>query len=110
MIIRGGENLYPAEIEAAVSRHPAITEAAVFGLSDEFWGEKVAAAVRVASGQAPPTPEQLKRHCRDLLAPHKAPSHWFMVDQFPLTASGKVQKFALRHAVEIGDLKELKDP
>lgn len=109
MIIRGGENLYPAEIEAALIRHPAIAEAAVFGLPDEFWGETAAAAVRLSAGQAPPTPEQLKLHCRDLLAPHKAPSRWFVVDQFPLTASGKVQKFALREAAGLEALDRLAD-
>jgi acyl-CoA synthetase (AMP-forming)/AMP-acid ligase II len=107
MIIRGGENLYPAEIEAALIRHPAIAEAAVFGLPDGLWGEVAAAAVRIGQGQAPPTPDQLKRHCRDLLAPHKTPSHWFTVDQFPLTASGKVQKFVLRQAAATGTLNPL---
>lgn len=96
MIIRGGENLYPAEIEAALVHHPAVAEAAVFGMPDPRWGETVAAALRLSPDVAPPSADDLRRHCRERLAPHKTPADWYVVDAFPLTASGKIQKFALR--------------
>lgn len=72
MIIRGGENLYPTEIEAALVRHPAVAEAAVFGLPDEFWGEVAAAAVRLATGRSS-TASELKLYCRSMLAPTRRP-------------------------------------
>ncbi|HET9428396.1 MAG TPA: AMP-binding protein [Allosphingosinicella sp.] len=107
MIIRGGENIYPAEIEAELLRHPAVAEVAVFGLPDPHWGEIVAAAVRVPAGSAPPPADELKGHVRAQLAPQKAPSTWFLVDALPLTGSGKVQKFALRDAALAGELFRL---
>ncbi len=96
MIIRGGENIYPREIEDALDSHPAIAEAAVVGIPDEKWGEVVAAYVRLAPGQAEPSTDELRAHCRDRLAPYKTPLHWVFVDEFPLTPSGKVQKFRLQ--------------
>jgi fatty-acyl-CoA synthase/long-chain acyl-CoA synthetase len=107
MVIRGGENLYPAEIEAALMRHPAIAEVAVFGLSDPHWGETLAAALRLKPGVEAPEVQDLRRHCRDLLAPQKTPADWFIVDALPLTASGKVQKFALREQASTGMLTRL---
>lgn len=107
MIIRGGENLYPAEIEAALMRHPAIAEAAVFGVPDPHWGETVAAAVRLRAEAGVPDAEELRRHCRALLAPQKTPADWFVVDALPLTASGKVQKFALRERASAEALMRL---
>jgi fatty-acyl-CoA synthase/long-chain acyl-CoA synthetase len=107
MIIRGGENLYPAEIEAALMHHPAIAEVAVFGMPDPHWGETVAAAIRLRPEAEMPHVEDLRRHCRELLAPHKAPADWFVVDALPLTASGKVQKFALREQASAETLGRL---
>lgn len=104
MIIRGGENIYPAEIEAAMLRHPAIADVAVFGLPDAHWGEIVAAAVRLDPAKEAPDEDALRAHCRALLAPHKTPATWFSVEAFPLTASGKVQKFALRELALAGAL------
>jgi acyl-CoA synthetase (AMP-forming)/AMP-acid ligase II len=95
MIIRGGENIYPREIEDALFAHPAVAEAAVVGIPDENWGEVVAAFVRPAPDQPPPAAEQLRAHCRERLAPNKTPLHWVFVDAFPLTPSGKIQKFKL---------------
>ena len=95
MIIRGGENIYPREIEAVLSTHPAVGDAAVVGVPDERWGEAVAAFVRPAPGQAP-TADELFAHCRAHLAPYKTPRHWRFVEQFPQTPSGKIQKFILR--------------
>ncbi len=95
MIIRGGENLYPREIEAALLLHPAVAEAAVVGVPDPTWGEVVAAFLRLAPGQVA-TEEELFAFCREQLAPFKTPKRWVFVERFPLTASGKIQKFVLR--------------
>jgi fatty-acyl-CoA synthase len=95
MIIRGGENIYPAEIEALLLAHPTVSDVAVLGIPDEKWGEVVAAFVRPAPGRTP-SDEELFTYCRAHLAPHKTPRHWRFVEQFPQTPSGKIQKFALR--------------
>ena len=95
MIIRGGENIYPREIEELLFEHPKVADVAVVGVPDAKWGEQVAAFVRSAPGELP-TPEELSAYCRTNLAPHKTPHYWEFVDEFPLTASGKVQKFVLR--------------
>jgi fatty-acyl-CoA synthase len=95
MIIRGGENLFPAEIENVLLEHPDVAEVAVVGVPDERYGEAVAAFVRVAES-AVFDPNALKVHCRALVAAQKTPSHWIEVSQWPLTGSGKIQKFALR--------------
>jgi fatty-acyl-CoA synthase len=96
MIIRGGENIYPREIEDVLFAHQAVAEAAVLGVPDEKWGEVVAAYVRTAPGHDQPTPEDLRSYCREHLAPFKTPLHWVFVEEFPLTPSGKIQKFRLR--------------
>ncbi|CAN7368842.1 AMP-binding protein [Bradyrhizobium sp. LjRoot220] len=106
MIIRGGENIYPVEIEACLIRHPDIVDAAVFGVPDTKWGEVVAAAVRMRS-DSKTTAEALITHCREAMASHKAPTLWFSCTEFPLTASGKVQKFKLREALTNGALQPL---
>jgi len=95
MIIRGGENIYPREIEHLLLTHPAVADVAVVGVPDPKWGEQVAAFVRPAPGQTP-TAEDLFVFCREHLAPHKTPRFWEFVEQLPLTPSGKVQKFLLR--------------
>lgn len=94
MIIRGGENVYPREIEEVLFRHPQIADVAVVGLPDERWGEIVAAFVRPAADTVP-TVAELRAYVREHLAPHKTPAQWFRVEEFPLTGSGKVQKFRL---------------
>jgi len=96
MIIRGGENIYPREIEDILFAHPAVAEVAVVGVPDEKWGEVVAAYIRLAPGQAEPGGDDLRTYCRERLAPYKTPLHWVFVDEFPLTPSGKIQKFKLR--------------
>lgn len=95
MIIRGGENIYPREIEQLLFEHPAVADAAVVGIPDEVWGEIPVAFIRL-SGDVRPTEEELSVLCRQHLAHYKTPKHWRFVAQFPLTASGKVQKFVLR--------------
>jgi fatty-acyl-CoA synthase len=103
MIIRGGENIYPREIEAVLHTHPAISDVAVVGVPDERWGEQVAAFVRLVEGSSA-TPDELFAFVREHLAAYKTPRHWVFVDTFPLTGSGKVQKFALRERFVSGEL------
>ena len=95
MIIRGGENIYPREIEEVLYAHPGVADVAVVGVPDDHWGEQVAAFVRPVPGQDV-TSGELTAYCRARLAAHKTPRHWVFTDAFPLTASGKVQKFVLR--------------
>lgn len=95
MIIRGGENIYPAEIEEFLMRHPKIAEAQVVGVPDGFMGEEVAAVLRLKPN-ASATVEELLEYCRDGISRHKVPRHIRFVTAFPLTASGKVKKFALK--------------
>jgi acyl-CoA synthetase (AMP-forming)/AMP-acid ligase II len=95
MIIRGGENIYPREIEMVLLEHVGVAEVAVVGVPDQRWGEQVAAFIRPAADSAPGAAE-LDAFCRERLAGFKVPRFWLMVDAFPMTASGKVQKFALR--------------
>ena len=95
MIIRGGENIYPAEIEAFLMRHPEIAEAQVVGLPDSFMGEEVAAVIRIKSGSTV-TAEEVRQYCLDGISRHKVPKYIRFVTSLPLTASGKVKKFELR--------------
>ena len=105
MIIRGGENIYPREIEELLFTHPAVADVAVVGVADERWGEQVAAFVRPAAGAAVGERE-LAGWLRERLSPHKVPKVWRFVEDFPLTPSGKVQKFVLRERYEKGELPQ----
>lgn len=107
MIIRGGENIYPAEVEACILERPDVMDVAVLGVADEKWGETVAAVIQIRPDQTPPTVEELRAHCRKHMAPQKTPEHWFLCDTFPLTGSGKVQKFRLRQMVKEQKLTKL---
>jgi acyl-CoA synthetase (AMP-forming)/AMP-acid ligase II len=95
MIIRGGENIYPREVEQVIFDHDDVCDVAVLGVPDPSWGEQVAAFIRPADGRNP-DPDALSAYCRERLAKHKVPRHWVIVDEFPLTPSGKVQKYVLR--------------
>ena len=95
MIIRGGENLFPAEIENVLLEHDDVAEVAVIGVPDSFLGEEVAAFLRLEPGKSL-DPASLKAHCRERMAAQKCPEHWIAVDNWPMTGSGKIQKFALR--------------
>jgi len=106
MIIRGGENIYPRELEELLFRHPKVSEVAVVGLPHEKWGEEVAAFIRAAPGAAIDK-EELSAYMRASLAHHKTPKHWFVVEAFPLTGSGKIQKFKLREFWEKGEMQAL---
>ena len=103
MIIRGGENLFPAEIEEVLYRHPAVAEVAVVGLPDDRLGEVVGAFIRLRDPDAPPTVAELRSHMRAHLSPQKTPTRWYAVDAYPLTGPGKIQKFAIREAWEKGE-------
>ncbi len=96
MIIRGGENLYPREIEEVLFSHPKIADVAVVGLPDDKWGEIVAAFIRDTDPLDPATDAELRLFVRKHLAPQKTPSLWCHVEEFPLTGSGKVQKFKIK--------------
>jgi fatty-acyl-CoA synthase len=97
MIVRGGEKVYPLEIEEVLHTHPGILDAAVLGVPDERWGERVIAAVRVRPGvDATTIGAELAEFCLTELARYKIPTEWFVMDEFPQTPSGKIQKFVLR--------------
>jgi len=106
MIIRGGENIYPRELEEILFRHPKVGDVAVIGLPDHKWGEVVSAFIRPAPGMRI-VKEELHDYVREHLAPHKTPRHWFVVDTMPLTGSGKIQKFRLREQWSNGEMTEL---
>jgi fatty-acyl-CoA synthase len=104
MIIRGGLNLYPAEIEGVLTDHPAIEAAAVIGVPDQVWGEQVGAVLRVRPGHRRPSVQELTAFLRGQLAAHKTPVFWAFRDELPMTPSGKIQKFVLREEVVTGRL------
>lgn len=98
MIIRGGENLYPREIEEYLYRHPKIQDVQVFGVPDDRYGEQVCAWVMLVDGETMDR-EELLDFCRDQIAHQKLPHHVRFVREFPLTVTGKIQKFAMRAAM-----------
>ena len=107
MVIRGGENLFPREIEDRLIDHPAVSEVAVLGLPDDYWGERVVAVVTATDPATPPSMAELVDWCRGTLARHKIPAAWYLTGSFPLTGSGKIQKFMLRDQILEGHLPEL---
>lgn len=107
LIIRGGENIAPAEIEDALATHPAVEQVAVLGIPDPQWGETVAAVLTLRPGAARPTTADLHGFMRSTLAPHKTPTTWLVAEELPRNAMGKLQKFALRERWAKGDLTPL---
>ncbi len=106
MIIRGGENVYPREIEEFLYTHPDITDVQVYGVPDERYGEQVAAAIKKKPGSEL-TAEDVREFCRQNIAYYKVPYYVDFVEEYPMTASGKIQKYKLRQAaVERHGLKE----
>jgi fatty-acyl-CoA synthase len=95
MIIRGGENIYPREIEEYLFQHPKIQEAAVFGIPDEKFGEAVVAWIRLNEGETADA-EEIRQYCNEQIAYYKVPKHFVIVDEFPMTVTGKIQKFKMR--------------
>lgn len=94
MLIRGGENIYPAEVEAVLLTHPDIAQAQVFGIPDERLGEEVAAWIILRPG-ATLAADALQKWCRDRMARFKVPRHIRFDTDMPLTATGKPQKFRM---------------
>ena len=99
LIIRGGENIAPKEVEDVLRQHPAVSDVSVYGIASEFFGEEVAAAIRCAPG-ATIEQQDVVDYCRERLARFKVPRYVKLVDVFPMTASGKIQKYKLREAHE----------
>jgi fatty-acyl-CoA synthase len=99
MVIRGGENLYPREIEEFLFRHPSIQEAQVFGVADPKFGEELCAWIRLREGQAL-SDADVRDFCQGQIAHQKIPRYIQFVDEFPMTGSGKPQKFIMRSLVE----------
>ncbi len=95
MVIRGGENVYPREIEEFLYRHPKIQDVQVFGVPDARYGEELCAWVKLRAGETL-TAEELRNFCRDQIAHYKVPRHIRFVDEFPMTVTGKIQKFIMR--------------
>jgi fatty-acyl-CoA synthase len=106
MVIRGGENIYPREIEEVLFQHPAIGSAQVIGVPDALTGEELMAWVVVRDG-ATVDEDALRTFCGARLAHFKVPRYWNFVDEFPMTVTGKVQKFKMREiAIESLGLHE----
>jgi fatty-acyl-CoA synthase len=95
MIIRGGENIYPREIEEFLYTHPAVADAQVIGVPDEKYGEEIMAWVQLAAG-AELTEDELKDYCRRSIAHFKVPRYVRFVDSFPMTVTGKIRKVEMR--------------
>jgi fatty-acyl-CoA synthase len=106
MIIRGGENIYPREIEELLLEVAAVYAVEVVGVPDEHWGEQVGAIVQLRPGDqdAAAVFAELRGYCLANLARFKVPRLWFAVSEFPITASGKIQKFALRAMIANGEV------
>jgi long-chain acyl-CoA synthetase len=99
MIIRGGVNIYPAEIEEVLNTMPAIMDAAVVGKQDKELGEAVAAFIVLFEGEQS-SAEEIQNHCKDKLAPYKIPTMILLVDDIPRTPTGKILKRKLREKLE----------
>jgi fatty-acyl-CoA synthase len=99
MIIRGGENIYPREVEEFLYTHPAISEVQVFGIAHEKLGEEVCAWIQLVEGEKL-TDEQVRDFCRDQITHFKIPRHIRFVDEFPMTITGKIQKFVMRERMQ----------
>jgi fatty-acyl-CoA synthase len=99
MVIRGGENLYPREIEEFLYRHPKIQDVQIFGVADDRYGEELCAWIRTRPGEAL-TADDVRAFCHGQIAHNKIPRYVEFVDEFPMTVTGKIQKFLMRDAVE----------
>jgi fatty-acyl-CoA synthase len=95
MVIRGGENIYPREVEEFLYQHPAVSDVQVVGVPDPRYGEELCAWVRLKEGQSVDG-EELREWCQGRIATFKIPRYWRFVDDFPMTVTGKIQKFRMR--------------
>jgi fatty-acyl-CoA synthase len=105
MVIRGGENVYPREVEEFLFRHPKVAAVQVFGIPDARYGEALCAWIITKPGQAC-SEDEIREFCRDQIAHYKVPAHIRFVDELPVTVTGKPQKFLMREAMmrELGTL------
>jgi fatty-acyl-CoA synthase len=99
MIIRGGENVYPREIEEFLYGHPAIADVAVVGVPDHKYGEEICACIRLRNG-AHPSAEEIREFCRGRIAHYKVPRYVRFLESFPQTVTGKIQKYVLREQLQ----------
>ncbi len=95
MIIRGGENIYPREIEEFLYTHPKVDDVQIIGVPDPKYGEEVCAWVRLKNGESA-TDDEIRAYCRGRIATYKIPRYVRFVDAFPMTVTGKVQKYVMR--------------
>jgi len=95
MIIRGGENVYPREIEEFLYTHPEVADVQVIGVPDERYGEEIMAWIVAKEGSAPDE-DSVREFCRDSIAHYKVPRYVKLVEEFPMTVTGKVQKYKMR--------------
>jgi fatty-acyl-CoA synthase len=95
MIIRGGENIYPREIEEFLYKHPKVANVQIIGMPDKKYGEQVLAAIQIKINQTA-TPEEFLEFCKGKIARYKIPQYWEFVESFPMTASGKIQKYKMK--------------
>jgi fatty-acyl-CoA synthase len=96
MVIRGGENIYPREIEEFLYAHPDIEDVQVIGVPDEKYGEELCAWIRLRDGADPLDAEQVREFCSGRLAHYKIPRYVMLVDEFPMTVTGKIRKIQMR--------------
>ena len=95
MVIRGGENLYPREIEEYLHGHPKIADVQIFGVPDDKYGEELCAWIKLVEGESA-REDEVRDFCRDRIAHHKIPRYIRFVDAYPMTITGKIQKFEMR--------------
>ena len=98
MVIRGGENVYPREIEEFLYRHPKVQDVQVIGVPDEKYGEELCAWISLKDGEHS-NPEEMRAFCKGQIAHYKVPRYFRFVDEFPMTITGKVQKFKMRETM-----------
>jgi len=99
MVIRGGENVYPREVEEFLYRHPKIVDVQVFGIHDDKYGEEICAWIKLREGETL-TAADVQAFCRDQISHYKIPHHIRFVDEFPMTVTGKMQKYLMREAMQ----------
>jgi bile acid-coenzyme A ligase len=95
MVVTGGANVYPAEVEAVLTEHPGVLDVVVVGLPDAEWGHRVHAIIEPADASSPPTAEELRAHCKQRLASYKVPKGFELVDKLPRSAAGKINRSSL---------------
>ena len=111
MVIRGGENIYPAEIEEFLYRHPDIEDVQVIGVPDEKYGEELRAWVKLQAGAEPLDAAAVREFATGRLAHYKIPRYVLVVDEFPMTVTGKIRKVQMREetAAQLGAVRRLRE-